>query len=242
MTIPHAPFAPISTLFLCAPDSDLSMFLDEVHRLATGAPALLAAIDSDLDAHGRRKKALPSTAGRTRTFRVVKVTLPRRDRHGKSVGGSEPRWYLTNLARETWTPEMISAVYRLRWSIERTWRQARTLARLDQLRSERPAVVFAFVAASVLVWLLGALMVRELERQEGVGPISQDRVLAVWIEAIPEVTRVLRGERDTWKRLLRWLLALVKREGRHPNPSQPRVVTQVFDTLEFERELHAEAA
>jgi hypothetical protein len=58
MTIPHAPFAPISTLFLCAPDSDLSMFLDEVHRLATGAPALLAAIDSDLDAHGRRKKAL----------------------------------------------------------------------------------------------------------------------------------------------------------------------------------------
>lgn len=58
MNLPHSPFAPIPTLLLFTPDSDLSMFLDEVHRLATGAPALLAAIDSDLDAHGRRKKAL----------------------------------------------------------------------------------------------------------------------------------------------------------------------------------------
>jgi IS5 family transposase len=43
---------------LVVPDSDLSMFLDEVHRLAMAAPALLSAIDNDLDAHGRRKKAL----------------------------------------------------------------------------------------------------------------------------------------------------------------------------------------
>jgi hypothetical protein len=58
VTFPSSPFAPIPTLMLVAPDSDLSMFLDEVHRLAMGASALLSAIDDDLDAHGRRKKAL----------------------------------------------------------------------------------------------------------------------------------------------------------------------------------------
>lgn len=58
VTLPSSPFAPIPTLMLVAPDSDLSMFLDEVHRLAMVAPALLSAIDNDLDAHGRRKKAL----------------------------------------------------------------------------------------------------------------------------------------------------------------------------------------
>ncbi len=53
-----SPFAPLPTLMLVAPDSELLVFLAEVHRLAMGAPALLASIDSDLDAHGRRKKAL----------------------------------------------------------------------------------------------------------------------------------------------------------------------------------------
>jgi hypothetical protein len=58
VTLPRALFAPVPTLMLFAPDSDLLMFIDEVHRLALAAPALLGAIDDDLDAHGRKKKAL----------------------------------------------------------------------------------------------------------------------------------------------------------------------------------------
>lgn len=58
MIIPTSPFASLPTLMLFTPDSDLSIFLGEVHRLAERAPALLSAIDCDLDAHGRRKKAL----------------------------------------------------------------------------------------------------------------------------------------------------------------------------------------
>lgn len=58
MRFPDAPFAAAPTLLLTAPDSDLRLFLSEAHRLVVAEPALLAAVDRDLDAHGKRKKAL----------------------------------------------------------------------------------------------------------------------------------------------------------------------------------------
>lgn len=58
MRIPNEPFASAPTLLLIAPDSDLLLFLCEAHRLLVAEPALLAAVDLDLDAHGKRKKAL----------------------------------------------------------------------------------------------------------------------------------------------------------------------------------------
>lgn len=53
-----APFAPAPLLLLSSPDSHLRMFLEESHRLLSSEPSVLAAIDADLDAHGKRKKAL----------------------------------------------------------------------------------------------------------------------------------------------------------------------------------------
>jgi len=58
MTLPTSPFSPVPVLFLSAPDSDLMMFLGEMHRLAEGFPALVSAVEADLDAHGLAKKAL----------------------------------------------------------------------------------------------------------------------------------------------------------------------------------------
>lgn len=58
MTFPAAPFAATPMLLLTPPDSDLRVFLEEAHRLVVAEPALLTAIDADLDAHGKRKKAL----------------------------------------------------------------------------------------------------------------------------------------------------------------------------------------
>lgn len=45
-----------------------------------------------------------------RVFRVVKVTVPRGDRHDHWVGGHHAFWFVTNLPRDTWTPEMIAAL------------------------------------------------------------------------------------------------------------------------------------
>lgn len=58
MRFPNEPFATAPTLLLTAPHSDLLRFLCEAHRLVVAEPTLLAAVDRDLDAHGKRKKAL----------------------------------------------------------------------------------------------------------------------------------------------------------------------------------------
>ena len=58
MTLADAPFASTPTLLLVPPDSHLLMFLQEAHRLIVAAPSMLATVEADLDAHGKRKKAL----------------------------------------------------------------------------------------------------------------------------------------------------------------------------------------
>lgn len=58
MTLPMMPFAAVPMLFLVAGDSDLLRFLQEAHALLAGCPSLIERAEADLDAHGRRKKAL----------------------------------------------------------------------------------------------------------------------------------------------------------------------------------------
>ena len=48
----------ISNLFLPVPDTDFRDFLDEVAQLLRFAPAIITAIEGDLDAHAREKKRL----------------------------------------------------------------------------------------------------------------------------------------------------------------------------------------
>ena len=52
-SVPVAPFAPVSLLYLNAPqDSEFFTFLLEAHRLVAGTPGILDAIDADLDLYG----------------------------------------------------------------------------------------------------------------------------------------------------------------------------------------------
>ena len=191
----------------------------------------------DVDARFRRHE---EESGE-RVFRVVKVTVPRHDRHDHWVGGHHAFWFVTNLPRDTWTAEMIAALYRLRWWVERAFRQLKTLARLDQIRSERPPVIFAFIAASMIVWAIGATIVRELERKGGIGGVSHDRVHACLVEALADVTMILACRPEALVSELRGFAAVLKREGRHPNPGSPRRITTVFETIELEARLQAAA-
>lgn len=192
----------------------------------------------DVDARLRT----PDGPEKDRVFRVVKVEVPRCDRHDQWQGDHHQFWFVTNLPRDVWTAQMIAVLYRLRWAIERAFRQIKTLARLDQIRSERPPVIFAFVVASLLVWALGAAMVREMERDQGVGRVSHDRVMACLVEGIADLTMTLSRRPDEWRRLLYERIAIFEREGRHPNPSQPRRITTVFETVERETRIHAHEA
>lgn len=58
MSVLFAPFRPVPVMFLEPPDSEFFAFLQEAHRLVERVPAILTAIDADLDLHGQRKKAL----------------------------------------------------------------------------------------------------------------------------------------------------------------------------------------
>ncbi len=192
----------------------------------------------DVDARLRT----PEGPARSRVFRVVKVEVPRCDRHDHWQGDHHQFWFVTNLPRDVWTAQMIAVLYRLRWSIERAFRSMKTLARLDQIRSERPPVIFAFVASSLIVWALGAALVREMERARGVGRVSHDRVMACLVEGMADLTLTLSRRPEDWKRLLHERIVIFNREGRHANPSQPRRITTVFEKVESEARILAQAA
>lgn len=58
MSVPSSPWQAVPLLFLDAADSEFCAFLQEAHTLVERNPALLAAIEADLDRHGLEKKSL----------------------------------------------------------------------------------------------------------------------------------------------------------------------------------------
>lgn len=158
----------------------------------------------------------------TRVFRVIKLEVPVTDRHDRPTGKVKAFWYITNLPRETWTPAMIAAAYRLRWAIERIWRETKHFARLDPLRSQRPVVLFIFVAASLLVHLLAECAVRDQIERRGVGGVSRDRVLATLVAAWPDIARALHDEEGDVTTCFAHLAKVLAVEGRHPIPGEVR--------------------
>jgi putative transposase len=183
-----------------------------------------------------------STESGDHPFRVVKLDVARRDRHDHPLRERVACWYVTNLPREEWTVAMISALYLLRWAIERIWRQAKHLARMDQLQSKRPAVVFAFLLSSLLLWALGNRIAQEIEYERGLGKVSHDRVLAWVVSTMADITRDLSQRPDEINDYLRRRISALMREARHPNPSQPRRVTGVVGVLEAEMKYLPRAA
>ena len=175
-------------------------------------------------------------------FRVVKLDVPRRDRHGHRQQERVSCWYVTNLKREEWTVAMISALYLLRWTIERIWRQAKSLEQMDQLRSKRPVVVFIFLVSSLLLWAIGNRIAQEIEYELGVGNVSHDRVHASVVSMMADIAALLSQRPDELNDYLRRRIGVLMREGRHPNPSQPRRVTEVFDVIQSQMKYLPKAA
>jgi hypothetical protein len=184
----------------------------------------------------------PGTATGDHPFRVVKVEVPRCDRHGKPTGQVVACWYVTNLPRAEWSAAMIALLYLLRWAIERIWRQAKSLARMDQLRSRRPVVVFVFLVSSLLLWAIGNRIAQVLETRLGIGQVSHDRVHACVVAMMADLTRLLRHASDELDAYLRRRIQVFMREGHHPNPGQPRRAQEVFEKIQDEAKYLPRAA
>jgi hypothetical protein len=175
-------------------------------------------------------------------FRVVKLDVHRRDRHDHPLRERVACSYVTNLPREEWTVAMISAFYLLRWAIERIWRQAKHPARMDQLQSRRPAVVFVFLLSSLLLWALGNRVAQEIEYERGLGKVSHDRVHAWIVSTMADIASHSSQRPEALDDYLRRRIGVLMREGRHNNPSQLRRVTAVVGVLEVEMKYLPRAA
>ena len=70
---------------------------------------------------------------------------------------------LTNLSAETWSGQLVLALYRMRWQIELYIKRLKSLLEFDHLRAKDPSVVQTYLLAKVLI----ALMVDELTMRVG---------------------------------------------------------------------------
>ena len=66
-------------------------------------------------------------------------------------------WYVTSLDADSFPPEEIAQVYRLRWQIELLFKEWKSLCRIDQISSEKEEIVLCFVYASLCAALLSRI-------------------------------------------------------------------------------------
>jgi hypothetical protein len=65
---------------------------------------------------------------------------------------------LTNLPAETWSGQLILALYRMRWQIELCIKRLKSLLNFDHLRAKDPRVVQTYLLAKLLI----AFMIDEM--------------------------------------------------------------------------------
>lgn len=93
------------------------------------------------------------------TFRVVGI---------RDDTAWDYHWYVTSLGAEDFPPEEIAELYRLRWQIELLFKEWKSLCRIGQIPSGKPAVVLCLVYASLCVALLSRLAMWLASRHHGI--------------------------------------------------------------------------
>ena len=116
---------------------------------------------------------------------------------------------------------------------QRTIRSAKQSARLDHLRTTRPTAVRALLGASMLLLLVMQRFHRALAAQGGVTEVSAERVAITVASMLAELLRALAQHHGrSPPPPLRRLAAILTHETRHPNPSQPPLLAEVFAALD----------
>ena len=110
--VPTLPSHPLPRLFLMPVDTALHQFLIETHRIVEFEPALLERIESDLDAHGLKKKLLREAdrrflEGQTPDLINLRMELRHRDPSPLALETGRPRLepylvYLFLMLRGRW--------------------------------------------------------------------------------------------------------------------------------------------
>ncbi len=103
-----------------------------------------------------------------RTVRLVGLSDP-------AIEDGDPRWYLTTVPREVFTPEQVGLAYRLRWDIELLWKHLKSGLGLSAIRAWRVESVQALVYGKIVAVALARLLefsLREATREHAVGQLA----------------------------------------------------------------------
>jgi len=153
--------------------------------------------------------------GRTksRVFRVVGIPVARRK-------DGEPGyiWLATNLPGRV-AVEKLGAFYRLRWAVENLFRVLKSVGRLDELRSGKPAVIRAFIAATLIGWALTQVICAAMRAERPRCQPSEYRVFALVLANLGRLVEAAASRGEFRDRLLAFCSALW-REGVNPNPGR----------------------
>jgi putative transposase len=148
-----------------------------------------------------------------RTFRVVGIPVTK-----NKAGEPDWIWLATNL------PERVAATtvgmfYRLRWSIESLFRALKGIGRLDEIQSANPAIIKAFIAATLIGLVLSQSICAIMRAERPRCDPSLLRVFALLLANLGRLAAAF-GRVVFAHEVARFSSALW-REGVNPNPGRP---------------------
>jgi len=171
-------------------------------------------LDRELPFHGVVDLDARFTVGRgTRLFRVIGIPVARNKK-----GDPDRIWLATNLPVRV-EATTVGAFYRLRWTIENLFRVLKSVGRLDELRSGKPAVVRVFIAATLIGLALSqAICAIMRATRPGCEP-SLHRVFALLLTNFARLVDAFAS--GTMRDAIRRFVEALWREGLNPNPGRP---------------------
>jgi putative transposase len=152
--------------------------------------------------------------GKSRVFRVVGVPVARR-----KDGEPGHVWLATNLPDRV-AAEQVGAFYRLRWAVENLFRVLKSVGRLDELRSGNPAVIRAFIAATLVGWALTQAICAAMRAERPCCQPSEYRVFALVLANLGSLVEAAASGRREFRDRLQAFCSALWREGVNPNPGR----------------------
>lgn len=151
---------------------------------------------------------------KSRVFRVVGIPVAQR-----KDGEPGHIWLATNLPERV-AAETVGAFYRVRWTVENLFRVLKSVGRLDELRSGKPAVIRAFIAATLVGWALTLVICVAMRAERPRCEPSQYRVFALLLANLGTLVEAAAVGRRVLRERLAAFAAALWREGVNPNPGR----------------------
>jgi putative transposase len=183
-------------------------------------------LERTLPVHGVVDLDAQFAVGRSarRSFRVVGIPVA----HNKA-GEPDWIWLATNLPPQV-AAQTVGTCYRLRWLVENLFRALKSVGRLDELPSGNPPVIKAFIAATLIGFVLTQSICAAMRKERPRCEPSPFRVFALVLANLQRLafsygTRAFQNE-------LRRFSATLWREGVNPNPGRPYARERHLSTVE----------